>query len=82
MGKDTEFQRRHGLSYSKLAAADAGVPVRKDDPSRFNTDHTRRNQEEVIRILTEENARLIQEKTALQKALDAAVKTIRVLESK
>ena len=65
---DTDFQKKHGMGYAVQAAAAAGAPVPPYE-SRFDTEQTRRNQEEAIRVLTEENSRLLQENARLRKLI-------------
>jgi hypothetical protein len=61
---DTEWQRKHGLGYGRLAAASV---------RRFETDDDRRrNLEDTVRVLSEENARALTELADL-KALIAKI---------
>ncbi len=46
MGKDTDFQRKHGMDYPHLAAAAAGA--------EFATEIVRQNQEAAIKVLCKE----------------------------
>jgi hypothetical protein len=64
---DTDLQKRLGLTYERLtAAAHAPVP----EPV-FDTAHVRTNQRETIRILTEENTRLLRANGELSRQVAA-----------
>jgi hypothetical protein len=64
---DTDVQKRLGITYERLAAASADAvpsPV-------FDTAHIRTNVRETIRVLTEENTRLLRANAELARQVEA-----------
>ena len=71
----TKFMKRAGFPYARLAAASAdAVPSPK-----FDTTHVRTNQHETIRVLTEENGRLVREREALQAQLRKYIRDFNII---
>jgi hypothetical protein len=64
MGKETEFQRKHGMDYPRLCAASHGA--------EFDTQTTRQNQVSVIKSLTKQLADANDTIRELRKQLKAA----------